>query len=120
MTETEPTIRRATVDDAEAIGPKQFRFKLTVSRPQPVAGSNDWRHRLGVDADRLRFLDAQGRTIDNRSSSWKASGEGYSGEITLHTGDGDAVGPPAKLVAEFPVEAQDVEVPFEFKDLALP
>jgi hypothetical protein len=75
--------------------------------------------------NRLKVLDAQGHTLQNRGFSSSGSNDRIDFQIRYASGndpdgDGVAAGTPAKLVWEIPTETKQRKISFEFKDLPMP
>jgi hypothetical protein len=86
---------------------------------QPNNGGNNWRREIGIN--NLALLDADGKELTRQGHGMSGDGTKYTGNFRYYRGaPNSGVGEPAKLVWTFPTEAEEVKIPFEFKDLALP
>ena len=101
----------------------QYTLKMEITRDVPIRRQpgppprNEWRDRL--DGDAIRLLDADGRPLEKSGYSMNGQNHIYKCEMRFRRKDTPA-GPPAKLVWVFPTEAEELRIPFEFKDLPLP
>jgi hypothetical protein len=77
---------------------------------------SEWKRNVGFDS--FTVVDEDGRPLDKQGHSMSGNGKQWDGNFQFRRGRG--TGEPAKLVWEFPVEAEEVQIPFEFKDLPLP
>lgn len=106
----------------EAVGNgKGYQLKLSL-RDTKAEGAGDytWTHTL---AQRLELFDAKGNKFASRGYSWNettpASVKGATFTFGAESTNGEALGPPAKLVLYSWIRREH-EVPFEFRDLPLP
>lgn len=76
----------------------------------------EWKRNIGFES--LTLMDAEGRALDKQGHSMGGNGQKWDGKFQFRSGQG--IGEPAKLVWEFPAEAEEARIPFEFKDLPLP
>ncbi len=86
---------------------------------------SDERHPLteySVLAQSIKLLDARGRAFQNHGGGGGGGGTKweYSFNFAQRDDQGQALGDPAKLIWDVPVEIKEVAVPVEFKDLPLP
>ena len=101
----------------------QYTLRLEVTRDVPSRPQRgqppkyEWRDRL--DGDAIQLLDAEGRRLERSGYSMNGQNHIYKCEMHFRR-TGTPAGPPASLAWEFPTEAQELRIPFEFKDLPLP
>jgi hypothetical protein len=69
---------------------------------------------------RLWLRDSEGRDFDKHCEGMKRDGKDWVGTFRFTRAKGNPVGEPATLAWEIPVEAEEVQIPFELNDLRLP
>jgi hypothetical protein len=101
----------------------QYKLQMEITRDVPSRPRQgqppkyEWRDRL--DGNAIQLLDAEGRRLERSTYSMNGQNHIYKCEMNFRR-QGTPAGPPARLVWEFPTEAQELRIPFEFKDLPLP
>lgn len=93
-----------------------IRFKITVILSGPQPGG-----RRAVDSRDFILLDENGKPLKPRSASGGGNGRKFNFDLSFQNRrEQEKPARPAMLVWEVPLEAKEVEIPFEFTDLPLP